>query len=508
MIIRELYIKNFGKFKEKKFAFDDNLNLIYGENEAGKSTIHGFIKSMLFGMERGRGKAAISDDFSKYEPWENSNYYSGSITFSIGDRNFVLTRNFDKYGKSAELICTDDGEVLDVEGGDLEILLGGITKEIYENTVSISQMSIETNVELVEAFNNYAASYFMTGESDIDFQTAIDILSEQKKQESKEIKSALEKRQKKKETIENEMTYVWRDVHRLEEELESLEESLKNRRKEQNVKQETTYSTGYRVHPVEILLFLLSTILSFVLIPRPWNTLVTVMVFLLSIIYTWNRIKVSKNQVKTESERILEQMAKQKGILPLEQLTWNKKRVEEELRDKKLLYYNLKEQLQDFDEMSDLLQRQEQKKASIEMAIETLGSISKDMRSILDKRLIGEMSQILSTITSGKYDRLYFNDELNCYVISGGRQVSLFNLSRGTVEQIYFSLRLAISRIVLKESIPLVFDDTFVYYDENRLKEVICFLPSLNKQVFLFTCHERESEILRENHIEFSEVKI
>ena len=76
MKIRELDLKSFGKFSEKKVVFHDGINVVYGENESGKSTVHTFIKSMLFGLERGRGRASHNDTFSLYEPWENPNYYA------------------------------------------------------------------------------------------------------------------------------------------------------------------------------------------------------------------------------------------------------------------------------------------------------------------------------------------------------------------------------------------------------------------------------------------------
>ena len=54
MKIRELYLRNFGKFSGKKIVLKDGINLFYGENESGKTTIHTFIKSMLFGLEEHR----------------------------------------------------------------------------------------------------------------------------------------------------------------------------------------------------------------------------------------------------------------------------------------------------------------------------------------------------------------------------------------------------------------------------------------------------------------------
>ena len=132
MQINELLLKNFGKFHDRQIDLDEGINLIHGENESGKSTIHTFIRGMLFGIERGRGRAAQNDTFSIYEPWENPNYYSGILKFKSGEKHFRIERNFDKYSKKAELICEEDGEVLSVEDGDLEMLLGEMDAERYD----------------------------------------------------------------------------------------------------------------------------------------------------------------------------------------------------------------------------------------------------------------------------------------------------------------------------------------------------------------------------------------
>ena len=69
MKICELILKSYGKFSGRHIELGDGINVLYGENESGKSTIHAFIRGMLFGMERGRGRAAVNDAFSIYEPW-------------------------------------------------------------------------------------------------------------------------------------------------------------------------------------------------------------------------------------------------------------------------------------------------------------------------------------------------------------------------------------------------------------------------------------------------------
>ena len=100
---------------KRQIYFPEHVQVLYGENEYGKSTIYAFIKAMLFGMERGRGRAAGRDDFSRYEPWENPNYYAGMMRFRCGTRIFRLERSFDRYTKRVSLICENDGEELSVE---------------------------------------------------------------------------------------------------------------------------------------------------------------------------------------------------------------------------------------------------------------------------------------------------------------------------------------------------------------------------------------------------------
>ena len=208
MKIRELILKNFGKFTDRHIQLDDGINILYGENESGKSTIHTFIRGMFYGMERGRGRAAVNDTYSIYEPWENSNFYSGSLRFESGGKVFRIDRNFDRYSKKAELICEDDGELLSIEEGDLEMLLGGLRAESYDNTVSVQQLKVQTSQSLAGELRNYATNYYTSGTAGIDLESAMKKLQEKKKEQEHTIKDALIQRQQKREYIEQEASYV------------------------------------------------------------------------------------------------------------------------------------------------------------------------------------------------------------------------------------------------------------------------------------------------------------
>ena len=82
MIIKQLNLDHFGKFHGREIDLNPGVNIIYGANESGKSTVHAFIQSMLFGAERLRGRGAGRDAYSKYQPWEGGASYEGRMRLS------------------------------------------------------------------------------------------------------------------------------------------------------------------------------------------------------------------------------------------------------------------------------------------------------------------------------------------------------------------------------------------------------------------------------------------
>ena len=126
MVIRRLKIKNFGKIRNRDMELIPGINVLYGENESGKTTTHTFIRSMFYGVRRLRGKAAQNDTYTKYEPWENPAEYGGIMWFTSKGKNYRLTRNFYKEKKMGELLCEDDGSLVDAEQGALESVLGNV----------------------------------------------------------------------------------------------------------------------------------------------------------------------------------------------------------------------------------------------------------------------------------------------------------------------------------------------------------------------------------------------
>ena len=212
MIIRKLNIKNFGKVHDKTLEFSPGINVLYGENESGKTTIHTFIKSMLFGLTRMRGKAARNDAYSTYEPWENPGVYGGIIWFNSKDHDYRLSRNFQKDHVLAELLNEDTKELADIDEVGLEKIFGNISEAIYDNTVSVAQLKSVTGQDLVRELQNYMASYQGAGDSSIDLGRAMQMLKMSRKgyqvqadRKQKETETEQQKLQAKMDYVINEM---------------------------------------------------------------------------------------------------------------------------------------------------------------------------------------------------------------------------------------------------------------------------------------------------------------
>ena len=100
MKLLDLHIDGFGKFHHRDLSLEDGLNMIYGRNEAGKSTLHTFIRSMLFGLERGRGRASRNDCYSRCIPWEGQGAYGGRMRVEHEGTVYRIERNFSREQKS------------------------------------------------------------------------------------------------------------------------------------------------------------------------------------------------------------------------------------------------------------------------------------------------------------------------------------------------------------------------------------------------------------------------
>ena len=113
MKINKIYISAFGGLKDFTLELGDGLNVIYGNNEDGKSTVTAFIKAMFFGT--GKKTQNLSNSIrQKYAPWDGS-VMAGRIFFEHSGKNYCLEREFRKSDSTDRILLTntDSGKQLD-----------------------------------------------------------------------------------------------------------------------------------------------------------------------------------------------------------------------------------------------------------------------------------------------------------------------------------------------------------------------------------------------------------
>ena len=144
----------------------------------------------------------------------------------------------------------------------------------------------------------------------------------------------------------------------------------------------------------------------------------------------------------------------------------------------------------------DLLEQYE----ALAIAIETLREANDEMQQRFSPALGRRAGELLARLTGDKYSSLSFSRELDATAKRSGDTLAHEKafLSAGTADQIYLALRLAICELALPEgcSCPIILDDALVNFDSERMAHAIELLKEIaaERQVILFTCHEREAE--------------
>ena len=107
------------------------------------------------------------------------------------------------------------------------MLLPGLDADSYLDTLYTRSRVGE---KLSEKLKNHAANFSVSGDSQIDLTAAREMLRQKEKELDRQARKHLEERQRKREKTEQEAGYVWRDIHRLEEELDRVREGLELKR--------------------------------------------------------------------------------------------------------------------------------------------------------------------------------------------------------------------------------------------------------------------------------------
>ena len=611
MKLLELHMDGFGKFHDRTISFEDGLNIIYGKNEAGKSTLHTFIRSMLFGLERGRGRAAKNDLYSKYEPWENSGTYEGWLRLEKDGMIYRIERRFRKENKTFKIINETLGREEDITKVFLDQLLGGLTETTYNNTISIGQLKSATEEGMVGELRNYIANINTTGNISLNITKATTFLRNQKRileanlvpDASREYTALLAEIRNVEEEIaapqyENQLsayqamrTQVKNVIQTTQFEKNELVFKIERARK---VIREAGFTDGTSIifcqdhadncyqnycsaeHECKKKSRTVFMILSFILalglaagtaylnMLDPLNSFplivggaaASVILLILAIFLNrkrkyWNRtleenrskltslltahlgdgtisaeainafhdrldeflnlcdtISRSEIELRKFSDDIASLQEKQNNCSEMieqqQRIQWELEKKLEHLSNCKNRAVNLKRILAENDRISDEI-------TAIELAQETMTDLSSSIRDSFGLYLNKEASRLVNGITGGIYDSMSIDENLNVFLNTKRKLVPIESVSSGTMDQVYLAVRLAAARLLQGdgEPFPLIFDDSFTQYDDERLRTALKWLDkTYGGQMLIFTCHKREMQMLDAHQIEYHSVEI
>lgn len=533
MIIRELILKNFGKFSGTSLELKPGINIIYGGNESGKSTVHTFIRGMLFGIRRLRGRASRTDDYSRYVPWENPGWYEGAVRFACGGKEFRLERNFKKGEEEARLVCETDGELLSVEDGDLEVLLGEISEAVYENTVSVGQMKSRTGEALVTEFQNYFSNYQGGGDGRLDVEKARTILKAKKREWEQRAEEKEQKQEKEEEKLQYEMRYLREEINMLEEKSREEMQRLKDKkdiltrfdRTKQEERKEICLGENVPVKGNNrgILVWgLILALILFLILSVVWNPaggavgaiLLICTAFGMNVFMRqrrnreWETAQGARNKAAEEAgEKQPAGTAREEAAELQRSLDEQEGRIRllrTQMEEKRIRLSNLSEELEDLRRAFAEEQKEQQELRAVNLARETLERLICSMQDFAGEALKEEISGIFAEMTEGRYEKVSVDENLQIDLFARDRHVPLYMASSGTKEQVYLALRLAAGRLLCQEEpMPILLDEVFAMYDDKRLLQSLKWLAEEKEQVLIFTCNKREMHILEQSHIPY-----
>ncbi len=146
MIIEKITIKSFGRLRDTSMEFSDSVNVIEGQNEAGKSTLAAFIKYMLYGFEGVDSEESISERRKRIN-WDTGRA-EGSMTVRVRGRRYLINRTTVLVDPAAPRgTYKEDCAIVDLETGTPAFgkspageVFFGVKRDLFENTAFVGAL--------------------------------------------------------------------------------------------------------------------------------------------------------------------------------------------------------------------------------------------------------------------------------------------------------------------------------------------------------------------------------
>lgn len=534
MRIDKLHLQDFGQFHDKDITLAPGINVVYGANEAGKSTMKDFIVDMFYGIDKSRGIGARFDHYEKRRPI-NGTAFSGAMEVATEEGDYLIERNFSRQEKKTVVRNLDSGRELSLqEPNDLMGTLLHTDKSTYLNTLCIGQMEAATDKEIADKLNNYIVNMASTKTGDIDAVSAIMELKnkkkafsnkelEQKEQEltaklaldrdfDAEIASVKEEYKKveasmgdKKEEqlqftpIKNPATEAYEPDTEEKAEEEQEKEPLTPRDKDiqmlRNMGKKSILDNTFVLLFFSLVFIAMFVGIAYIIPVNIPEIKMGIMGFGIALVLITTvqmfvrRARLYQLLEELEIEQGFEE-AKAGSLDGTNQRELVNRLSDLKVKEERILNErrNQEQMLAEVTKLKEQMAANDIEAAALDLAIKTIQDLSEEIYDSFGSVLNEQVSEIISRITNNKYSEVKIDDQLRVMVKSGGSFISMDYLSTGTVEQIYLALRLSIANVLISEELPIIIDDIFVTYDYQRLYETLsCLGEYLNRQIIIFT---------------------
>lgn len=528
MKIDTIKINGFGKIKNKEIVLNNGINIIYGENESGKSTILKFIETILFGISKNKNGKNKSD-FDQYKPWDDYDF-SGKIKYTLENgEQYEVFREFKKKNPVIYNACNEDiskqFKIDKSKGINFFEEQIGVDYRSFTNTAMIGQQKVKLEKADTNTIIQKISNLVLTGDDNVSFKKSMEKLNkmqnemvgtERTKQKpinivESNIRKLLEERKtliffkKNKEDSQEDSKKIQEEIEILQEQKEILKKTKQtaNSRKIKNIEQEFK-----RKSYIFSLLFLV--IVAVVLFVMLENNLIAVIPVILAMLDIWMIIKAKTDFIKKEEfddnkiEKELENSEVKINDLKLQSHILQNEKV------------NIDEKLEALAKMEEDLEEQKQRKSelmsldvSFSLAKECLEEAYDEIKRNISPKFEQKLCEMIVEITDGKYKNIAVNDEAGLNIeVENGAYMPVENLSVGTIDEMYLALRLSTLAEISKENLPIILDESFAYFDNERLKNILCYLQdkNYNNQIIIFTCSNREEKALNELKIEYHRI--
>lgn len=186
MKINKLKINAFGNIENKEIELSENINILYGKNEAGKSTLLKFIVDSFYGISKNKRGKEISD-YDRYKPW-NKEEFSGKLTYTLDNgKTYEVFRDFNK--KNPKIY---DEELKDISkeftidktyGNRFFTEQTKIEEDTFLSTLVSMQQEVKLGKQEQNSLLQKIANLAGTGQDNVSYQKAMEKINKRQIEE-------------------------------------------------------------------------------------------------------------------------------------------------------------------------------------------------------------------------------------------------------------------------------------------------------------------------------------